>query len=183
MQSYEQIKTILQSGSKEEKILTIESLSNATEPKTLDVIISVFDDVDIELRGEAFSTLLLNDNDIFEILLANLQNQSKNIRGYCSLVLANRHEKKAIPRIIQLTDDESAMVRSCAVGALGFLRAIEAAPVIQKCLSDSNIEVKKSAIKSAIDIGDKTLLSKLDALSENGDPEISALLVLARNNL
>lgn len=183
MQSYKQIKTILQSGSKEEKILTLESLTNSTEPKVLDVMISVFDDVDIELRGEVFSTLLLNDNDISEILLANLQSQSKNIRGYCALVLANRHEKKAIPRIIQLTEDESAMVRSCAVGALGFLRAVEAAPAIQKCLSDPNIEVKKSAIKSAIDICDRTLLSKIDALSENDDPEINTLLVLARNNL
>jgi HEAT repeat protein len=183
MQSYEQIKAILQSCSKEEKILTIESLTNTTDQKILDAVISVFDDVDIELRGEAFSTLLLNDNDISEILLASLQSQSKNIRGYCSLVLANRHEKKAIPRIIQLTEDESAMVRSCAVGALGFLRAREAISAIQKCLTDSNIEVKKSAIKSAIDIGDKTLLSKLDSLLNDSDPEISTLAILARNNL
>jgi HEAT repeat protein len=183
MQSYEQIRAILQSGSKEDKVLTLESLSNSTEQKILDTIISVFDDADIELRGEAFSTLLLNDNDISEILLANLQSPSKNIRGYCALILANRHEKKAIPRIIQLTEDESAMVRSCAVGALGFLKAAEAKSVIQKCLSDSNIEVKKSAIKSSIDIGDRTLLSKLDTLSNDGDPEINTLLVLARNNL
>lgn len=183
MESYEQIKTHLQSGSKEEKILALESLANVTESKILDAIISVFDDSDIELRGEAFSALLLNDNDISEILLASLKSQSKNIRSYCALVLANRHEKKAIPRIIQLTEDESAMVRSCAVGALGFLRAIEATSAIQRCLFDSNIEVRKSAIKSAIDIGDKTLLSKIDVLSECGDPEINALLVLARNNL
>jgi HEAT repeat protein len=183
MQSYEQIKAILQSGSKEEKVLILESLTNATEPKILDTIIAVFDDSDIELRGEAFSILLLNDNDISEVLLANLQNPSKNIRGYCSLVLANRHERKAIPRIIPLTEDESAMVRSCAVGALGFLRAVEAMSAIQKCLSDSNSEVKKSAIKSAIDIGDKTLLSKLDALANDGDPEINTLMILARNNL
>lgn len=178
-----QIKKILQSGSKEEKITTLESLSNVTDSKTIEEIIAVFDDTDIELRGEAFSTLLLNDNDISGILLANLKNQSKNIRGYCALVLANRNDRKAISEIIQLTNDESAMVRSCAVGALGFLRATEATSAIQKCLEDSNLEVKKSAIKSAIDVNDKTLLTKLDRLSEDGDPEVGKLLVLAKNKL
>jgi len=45
------------------------------------------------------------------------------------------------------------------------------------------MEVKKSAIKSAIDIGDKTLLSKMDSISNDSDPEINTLMVLARNNL
>jgi hypothetical protein len=75
------------------------------------------------------------------------------------------------------------MVRSCAVGALGHLRANEASRAIQKCLDDSNIEVKKSAIKSAIDIKDKSLLAKLDALAKENDPEINNLVILARNNL
>jgi hypothetical protein len=43
--------------------------------------------------------------------------------------------------------------------------------------------VKKSAIKSAIDIGDKNLLEKLDDLSKENDPEIEKLLALAKNNL
>ena len=139
----DQVRKILQSGQKEEKITTLESLSDTTNPKIIGEIIGLFDDADIELRGEAFSTLLLNENDISDILLANLDNQSKNVRGYCALVLANRNDKKAIPKIIQLTRDESAMVRSCAVGALGFLRAIEATNAIQNCIDDPNIEVKK----------------------------------------
>lgn len=183
MATLEQIRKILETGSKEEKIKILESTSDVSDPKTLQAVISVFDDPDIELRGEAFSALLLNDNDISGILLSSLQNQSKNIRGYCTLVLANRNEMKAIPRIIQLTEDESAMVRSCAVGALGFLKAKEASSAIQKCLDDSNIEVKKSAIKSAIDIKDRTLLAKLDSLSQESDSEIGRLVILARNNL
>ncbi|MEM2160149.1 MAG: HEAT repeat domain-containing protein [Candidatus Nitrosotenuis sp.] len=183
MTTLEQIRKILETGSKKEKLKVLESTSDVFDPKILQVVISVFDDPDIELRGEAFSALLLNNNDISEILLSSLQSQSKNIRGYCALVLANRNERKAIPRIIQLTDDESAMVRSCAVGALGFLKAKEASSAIQKCLDDSNIEVKKSAIKSAIDIKDRTLLAKLDNLSQENDPEIGRLVILARNNL
>ena len=183
MVTLEQIKNIMQYGSKEEKIKTLEGTTNLADPKVLETIIALFDDPDIELRGEAFSALLLNSNDISETLLYSLKNQSKNIRGYCTLVLANRNEKKAIPKMIQLTQDESAMVRSCAVGALGFLRADEALTAIQKCLDDANIEVKKSAIKSAIDIKDKSLLTKIDILSHQNDPEISNLLILARNNL
>lgn len=179
----EQLRKIMQIGSKEEKIKILESSSNISDPKIIEVIISELDDEDIELRGEAFSALLLNDNDISEVLLQNLKNQNKNIRGYCALVLANRNERRAISKIIHLTEDQSAMVRSCAVGALGYLKAKEATLAIQKCLDDPNIEVKKSAIKSAIDVKDKSLLSKLDVLASQDDPEIGKLVIFARNNL
>ena len=176
-------KNIFESGSKEEKIKSVELLSNTTDIEILEFIISIFDDNDIELRGEAFSSLLLNDNNIADILIKNLTKPSKNIRGYCALVLANRKDLVAIPKIIQLTDDESAMVRSCAIGALGHLKASEAVSVIRKCLNDPNLEVKKSAIKSAIDIKDKDLLSSLDILKDISDPEIKSLIFLARKNL
>jgi HEAT repeat protein len=183
MVAFEELKKIIELGSKEEKIRTIESLSNSNDLRTLTLLAAALDDKDIEVRGEAFSSLVLNENDISEILIEALKSPSKNIRGYSTLVLANRDDKKAIPYITQLTDDESAMVRSCAVGALGFLRAVQALDAIRKCIEDPNVEVKKSAIKSAIDIGDKDLLSKLDRLAKEDDPEIEKLVLLAKNNL
>ena len=183
MVTLEQIREIVQVGTKDEKIKTLETTTDITDFKILELVISIFDDPDIELRGEAFSALLLNNGNISEIILQGLKSQSKNIRGYCALVLANRNERKAISEIIQLTEDESAMVRSCAVGALGFLKAQEAKSAIQKCLDDSNIEVKKSAIKSAIDIKDKSLLSKINNLAQENDPDINKLIILAQNNL
>ena len=183
MYALEQIQNIIQKGSRQEKIAMLESLFDASDPKILELIILELDDPDIEVRGEAFSSLLLNENNISDVLLQNLIHQSKNVRGYCALVLANRNDHGAISKITQLTDDESAMVRSCAVGALGYLRANGAYEAIRKCLDDPNDEVKKSAIKSAIDIKDKSLLSRLDVLSKENDPEISRLVVLARNNL
>ena len=183
MTNSEHVKKIFQPGSKEQKIQSLESLSNTTNVEVLQFIISMFDDNDIELRGEAFSALLLNNNDISDILIKNLNHSSKNVRGYCALVLANRKDRVGIPKIIQLTNDESSMVRSCAVGALGHLRAYEATPAIRKCLNDSNLEVKKSAIKSAIDIKDKDLLLSIETLKEMADPEIKNLIILARKNL
>ncbi len=183
MTSFEELKKVIETDSKEEKIRILESATDAKDPNLVGLIISELDDRDIEVRGEAFSTLLLNENDISDILIENLKNPSKNIRGYSALVLANRNDKKAISKIIELTNDESAMVRSCAIGALGHLKASQALPVIQRCLDDTNLEVKKSAIKSAIDIGDRSILDKLDNLSKENDPEIDKLIVLARNNL
>ena len=183
LNSNEQIKKILDYGSKDQKIQAIQSTSVSSDAKIIEAIISAFDDPDIELRGEVFSSLLLNQNDISEILISSLDNQSKNIRGYCALVLANRNDRTAISKLIQMTCDESSMVRSCVVGALGFLKAKEAKSAIQKCLEDSNIEVKKSAIKSAIDLKDTSLLSKLQILSKENDPEIDRLILLAQNNL
>lgn len=183
MPPIEEIKKITEYGSKEEKIRVLESLTNTNDLKILDLVISKLDDIDIEVRGEAFSALLLNENNISEILIKNLKNQSKNVRGFLALALANRNDKNAISKIVELTNDESAMVRSCAVGALGHMRANEAFLAIRKCLEDSNLEVKKSAIKSSIDIGDKNLLEKLDELSKENDPEIEKLVLLAKNNL
>lgn len=183
MTTFEQIKKIMDSGSKEQKIKLLESLSVSDDPKIISMMILNLDDADIEVRGEAFSSLVLNENNISDMLIENLKNKSKNVRGYSALVLANRNDKKSASKIVQLTEDESAMVRSCAVGALGYLRANEARTAIRKCLDDSNIEVKKSAIKSSIDIGDRDLLAKLEDLSKANDPEINSLIVLARNNL
>lgn len=183
MSTFEQIKKTMDSGSREQKIRLLESLADSDDPKIIALVISKLDDADIEVRGEAFSSLVLNDNNISGILIENLKNKSKNIRGYVSLVLANRNDKKAAPKIAQLTKDESAMVRSCAVGALGYLKASKARTAIRKCLDDPNIEVRKSAIKSAIDIRDMDLLAKLGELSKANDPEINSLIILARNNL
>ena len=41
------------------------------------------------------------------------------------LVLANRNETEAIPEIIKLVEDERSMVRTCAIGALNFLKKSE----------------------------------------------------------
>lgn len=182
MTSAVEVSKVFKSDSKEEKIRVIESLSNSGDLEIINLLISELDDADIQVRGEAFSALLLNENDISDILIENLENQSKNIRGYSALVLANRDSKKAIPKIIQLAVDQSAMVRSCAIGALGHLKASEGVSAIERCLDDSNIEVKKSAIKSAIDIGDKRLLREITRFSDEDDPEIKHMLTLVENN-
>ena len=90
------------------------------DPKILEKIIVKLDDNDIQVRGEAFSSLVLNENEISNFLIKNLNSASKNIRGFTSLILANRNEKSAIAEIIKLVKDERSSVRSCAIGSLGF---------------------------------------------------------------
>ncbi|MFI5407096.1 MAG: HEAT repeat domain-containing protein, partial [Nitrososphaerales archaeon] len=59
--SYEKISEIFESGTKEEKIYVLESFVNTNDPLTINKIISKLDDFDIEVRGEAFSSLVLNE--------------------------------------------------------------------------------------------------------------------------
>ena len=179
MTDYEKISSILMDGTKEEKIKTLESLTNSKDPKIINLIISKLDDSEIEVRGEAFSSLVLNENKISETLIENLKSRSKNIRGFSALVLANRQNPEGIPSIIPLTKDESSMVRTCALGALGYLKAQQASDAIQKCFADSNIEVKKSALKAAIDIGEKLPTEVIKELKKESDPELEKLLILA----
>jgi len=72
------------------------------------------------------------------------------------------------------------MVRACALGALGFLKAKEATNEIHQCFSDSNLEVKKSALKAAMDIGDKIDDTEFDKLQTEKDEELKLLLIQAR---
>jgi len=148
----ENISKVLELGTSKEKIEILETLDNEDNPEILEKIISQLDDEDIQVRGEAFSSLLLNKKKISNFLINNLNNANKNIRGFASLVLANRNETSAIPEIIKLAKDERSMVRSCAIGALGYLKAEEAKDIFIEALSDSNMEVKKSALQAIVDL-------------------------------
>ena len=176
----ENISKVLESGNSKEKIKILETLDNIDDPEILEKIISKLDDDDVEVRGEAFSSLLLNKNKISNFLINNLNAASKNIRAFVSLVLANRNETSAIPEIIKLVKDERSMVRSCALGALGHLKAQEAKEVFLEALLDSNIEVKKSALQGIIDL--KIIISdeKINEIFKEKDYEIEKMISLIK---
>ena len=173
----EEIIKKLDSGTSEEKIKTLESLESTNDIEIIKKIISKLDDEDIQVRGEAFSSLILNENKISNLLIENLRSDSKNIRGFTALVLGNRNDVNAIPEIVKLTNDERSMVRSCALGALGHLKAKQAKDAIENCLTDSNLEVKKSALQAAIYIDDVISENKINEISKDNDPELKRLLV------
>ncbi len=58
------ILNVLELGSCEEKIKILETLDCTDNPKILEKIILKLDDDDIQVRGEAFSSLVLNENKI-----------------------------------------------------------------------------------------------------------------------
>lgn len=171
-----EIKQILEFGTSQEKISTLETLENVKDGNIINEIILRLDDPNIQVRGEAFSSLCLNKNEISEYLIKGLGYESKNVRGFSALVLANREDTRSIPHIINLTKDSSSMVRACALGALGHLRAHGAKNIIQDCLLDENIEVRKSAIKAIIDIGESIPPDKMNYITKNQDLELQRLL-------
>ncbi|WP_297593807.1 HEAT repeat domain-containing protein [Nitrosopumilus sp.] len=168
---------ILESDNSKEKIKILERLDTVDNPEILEKIISKLNDDDIQVRGEAFSALVLNKNKISNFLIDSLKSTSKNIRGYAVLVLANRKEMSAIHEIIKLANDESSMVRSCVIGALGHLRAQEAQEIFLKSLSDSNLEVRKSALQSIINLNVSLSDEKIREINTENDLEIEKLLL------
>ena len=173
----ENIIKILELGKSVEKIKILETLHNTNELKILEQIILRLNDDSIQVRGEAFSALLLNQNQISKILIDNLKSSNKNIRGFTSLVLANRNEKSAIPEIIKLVEDKHGMVRSCAIGALGYLKAKKITDIILKLLSDSNLEVQKSALQAAIQTDIIVSSDKIKEIEKSTDLQIKNLLL------
>ena len=117
---------ILDSGSKEDKIRVLESLSQSNNPEIIRKMISMLNDPEIRVRGEAFSSLFLNKNDISEFLINTLSLENKNVKAFSALVLANRGDTNAIPTLELLSKDPSSTVKECALGALEYLRTNKA---------------------------------------------------------
>ena len=174
--SIEQIYQILNSGSISEKIEILSQLTETDNTEVISEIIKMLDDPEIRVRGEAFSTLVLNPKNISDILINHLESASNNVRGFSILVLANRNDKTASKAIAKLTNDDNSMVRSCALGALGHLKAKEFSKNIHDCFSDSNIEVKRSALYASILIGEKISPENISKLKKENDPEIEKIL-------
>ena len=168
---------ILELGSSSEKIRILEKLAISENSEIIKKMIGSLDDEDIQVRGEAFSSLILNKNDISQLLIESLKDNRKNVRGFSSLILANRNDIEAIPSIIELVKDESSMVRSCALGALGHLKAKEAKIVIKEKMFDSNLEVRKSALQALINIEEKVSEKDLLEISKETDSEIENLVL------
>ena len=117
------IHEILDSGTIRDKISILESLSQSSDQEIINKIITKLDDSEIEVRGEAFSSLFLNKNDISKFLIDALSSENKNIKAFSALVLANRGDVNAMSALELLTKDPNSMVESCALGALEYLRA------------------------------------------------------------
>ena len=120
------IHEILDSGTMRDKISILESLSQSSDQEIINKIIIKLDDSEIEVRGEAFSSLYLNKNDISKFLINALNSENKNIQAFSALVLANRGDVNAMPALELLAKDPSSMVGSYALGALEYLRANKA---------------------------------------------------------
>ena len=117
------IHEILDSGIMKDKINIIESLNQSSDQEIINKIITKLDDSEIEVRGEAFSFLFINKNDISQFLIDALSSENKNIKAFSALVLANRGDVNAIPALGLLAKDPNSMVSSCALGALEYLKA------------------------------------------------------------
>jgi len=173
----EEIIKILETGEKGEKIKILETLDDTNNLEILKQVILRLNDDDIQVRGEAFNVLLLNQNDISKILIDSLNSTNKNIRGFTSLILANRNEKSAISEIIKLTEDKHGMVRSCAIGALGYLKAEKISDIILEAVLDSNLEVQKSALQATIQLNIIVPEDKIKKISKNSDQQIKNILL------
>jgi len=148
----------------ESRLDILPKLTQTNDQEIIWKIIELFDAEKIEVRGEVFSTLFLNENDILGQLLKGLKHESKNVRGYVTLVIANRNEKNAIQEIIELTNDSSGLVRTCAYGALGHLEVKESRKELHKGIFDSNLEAVKSAAYALARIKEKISKEEIDSM-------------------
>ena len=163
-------------GNNDSKMNVLSRLTQTDKPEIIQEMIKLFDNENIEIRGEIFSTLFLNENNILKELIIGLKHESKNVRAYTTLVLANRNEKESIQEIIKLTKDSSGLVRTCAYGALGHLKVKEGRKELHEGIFDSNIEAVKSAAYALSQIGEEISRNEIRELQKNNDPDFEKIL-------
>ena len=161
---------------KDSKKKFLDTLTQTDKPEIIQEIIKIFDDGNVEIRGEIFSTLFLNKNNISKELIMGLNHKSKNVRAYLILVLANRKERDAIKEIKKLTNDSSGLVRTCAYGALGHLEVKEGRKEMHEGIFDSNMEVVKSAAYALSRIGEKISEKEIEKLHSFDDQDFEKIL-------
>ena len=173
MNREEILKSLKNEDSKQD---VLSKLTQINDPEIIQEMVGLFDDDRIEIRGEVFSSLFLNKNDIFGSLIPCVKHQSKNVRAYVTLVLANRDEKRAVREIQTLTNDSSGLVRTCVYGALGHLEAKECAKELHDGIFDSNIEAVKSAVYALSRINEAISEKEIECIRKFDDPEFKKIL-------
>jgi len=161
---------------KDSKKNALSRLTQTDKPEIIQEMIKLFDNENIEIRGEVFGILFLNKNNILKELIIGLNHESKNVRAYTTLVLANRNEKESIQEIIKLTKDSSGLVRTCVYGALGHLGVKEVAKELHEGIFDSNVEAVKSAAYALSRIGEKISQKEIVEIHRFKDPEFNKIL-------
>ena len=73
------------------------------------------------------------------------------------------------------------MVRSCVLGALGYLRASNAMKEIHQGIFDSDVEVKKSAAHALSLINERLSNDEKNELEKQDDPDFEKILKNYRN--
>ena len=135
-----------------DKMRRLSAAALSADPAPVENAVSMLDDEDIRIRGEAFCALVMNRSQIAHILVKHLGDPSGNVRAFCALVLADRGDSDSAPHIVPLLDDARAQVRNCALGALGYLGYGAAADRVALLLDDEDGEVRRSAAKAASDL-------------------------------
>ena len=90
--------------------------------------------------------------------------------------MANRVDRYAIPELELLTKDPSSMVRSCALGGLGYLCSSQSSTVIRNCFEDEALQVRKSALEAFFKIGGQILPNEFERLTNDADDEMKFLI-------
>jgi HEAT repeat protein len=103
-----------------------------------DEVLSIIENIDV-----------LKDNSIIEDLLKLLKvTQNDNIRNSTVIILANWHEEKVVPVILELLDlDSTKNNRGTLLYALSYFEYASFLPTIIKQLCDGNEEVMEMTIQ------------------------------------
>jgi HEAT repeat protein len=122
------------------------------------------------------SSGLVNFPQAFKALFKHIRNGRWHDTQEASHALHNlmsevREENipEILPMLIDALEDNNALVRWVGVEALSWLRQPETVPVLGRALGDSSWQVRLSAVRGLIEIGDAVALTWIDPIFNDDD--------------
>ena len=132
----------------------LEAIAPLSKPYVEDLIREAYHGSSRELRASALYAMGQNCNPSWlPILLTELHSPYPGLRFEAARACAELEAEEAVPRLVELLDDSDALVRMCAIDALGGTGGSEARAALQECLDSPDESVREAAQEALQEIG------------------------------
>ena len=129
------------------------ALGKTGDERSIIPLIRCFSDRNTEVHRNVVAAFKKLGEKVFVQLIKCIDSEDPDLRKNSALALAEMQDNRGLDHIIMLLEDNDTSVRATAAESLGSFPCAKARAVLAHALGDSEIRVRKAAIKSIAALG------------------------------
>lgn len=129
------------------------ALGKTGDERSIIPLIRCFSDRNTEVHRNVVAAFKKLGEKVYVQLIKCIDSEDPDLRKNSALALAEMQDKRGLDHIIMLLEDNDTSVRATAAESLGSFPCAKARAVLAHALGDSEIRVRKAAIKSIAALG------------------------------